>query len=241
MKKVILSMLLSCLFITVISCDNENQEGLIHQTVIKKQLVYLGDDLIELEFTEDLKGQDVVSLSLEDAKKVKDFKESFPNSIYFIDKEEIRIFKDDSDLSKYLGKDLPSIEDKKKQKFLKIKNKSSVMNMSNLNYPSVKLYSDKNFVNLAYNNIAYNGYLYVNYNTLNALNLNDATSSLEVFATTYNIDARFYEHDFGGKSLLLRAYVGYPIRLADLSSVQMGTWWWNNWNNEISSFSINPS
>lgn len=110
------------------------------------------------------------------------------------------------------------------------------------NYSSVKLYRQKFFLEQLYN--SYLGYygLYedcLSNNYSNGIQLNDEISSFEVTAVTTNVDARFFEHcNYSGKSIYARAYPNYPLSYADLSAVQMGTWWWNNWNNEISSFQI---
>ena len=77
-------------------------------------------------------------------------------------------------------------------------------------------------------------------NYLKGIQLNDEISSFEITGVSTNVSARFYENcNFSGKSLYVIAYAGYTLSYANLSSVRMGSfWWWKNWNNEISSFSI---
>jgi hypothetical protein len=244
MKKIILSIFLFSTLSMIISCDNETQEGFIKETkiIVQKKTIQLGDELIEVEFIEGTEGK--VTLNDSDIKKVENFKKIYPNSIYFIDKDEVRIFKNDNDLGKYLGKNILNEQNNiySKNELIEIEDGGDSSNNPSFNYSTVKLYRQKYFTEQLYNN--YLGYygLYddcLSNNYYNGVQLNDEISSFEVTAITTNVDARFYEHcSYLGKSIYARAYPGYPLSYADLSSLQIGAWWWNNWNNEISSLQV---
>lgn len=232
----------------MISCDNDVQDDLLKETndITQKKTIQLGDDIIEVEFSEGVKSK--VSLNHEDTKKVENFKKLYPNSIYFIDKDQIRIFKNDHDLGKFLGKNFGDDQNNNliRENLIPIKDDDDIdgsyTNTPIYNYSTVKLYRQKHFSEQLYNNYLGNYGLYDDClvdNYSNGIQLNDEISSIEVTAVSTNVDARFFENcGYSGKSIYRRAYPGYPISYSDLSSLQLGAWWWNNWNNEISSFQV---